>query len=132
MAKHILVIDDEQLVTESPRRLLKKQGYNVTIAESGRDAIEKVKIKESGFDLIIADIRMPQMDGIEIIRKIREISSRPVPEILITGYASDDSQRQAQELEISDYIYKPFDIREFMEVVMKNLNDKKARDLKKG
>ncbi|HDZ76900.1 MAG TPA: response regulator [Candidatus Omnitrophica bacterium] len=119
--KHILVIDDEQLVTESIRRLLKKQGYNVTIAESGIDAIEKVKIKESGFDLIIADIRMPEMDGIEIIKKLREIVRKPTPEILITGYASDESLKQAEELNVADYIYKPFDITEFLNLVRKNL-----------
>ncbi len=121
MPKNILVIDDEQLVTESIRRLLKKQGYNVTIAESGVEAIEKVKIKESGFDLIIADIRMPEMDGIEIIKRLREIVRKPTPEILITGYASDESLKQAQELRVADYIYKPFDMREFIEIVKKNL-----------
>ncbi len=121
MPKNILVIDDEQLVTESIRRLLKKQGYNVTIAESGVEAIEKVKIKESGFDLIIADIRMPEMDGIEIIKRLREIVRKPTPEILITGYASDESLKQAQELRVADYIYKPFDVREFIEIVKKNL-----------
>jgi len=121
MAKHILVIDDEQLVTESLKRLLKKQGYSVTIADNGIDAIEKVKIKESGFDLIVVDIRIPEMDGIEIIKKLREIMKKPTPEIFITGYASDESLKQAQELNVADYIYKPFDIGEFLKLVQKNL-----------
>lgn len=121
MKKHILVIDDEELVTDSIRRLLKKQGYNVTIAQNGADAIDKAKVKEDGFDLIIADIRMPEMDGIEIIKRIRGILKKSVPEILITGYASEDSLKQAQKLKVADYIYKPFDIRQFMEVVNRNL-----------
>ena len=125
MKKHILVIDDEQLVTDSIRRLLKKQGYDVTIAQNGADALEKVKVKEAGFDLIIADIRMPEMDGIEIIKRIREIVKKPVPEILITGFASEESFKEAQELKVADYIYKPFDVHEFMQVVRKNLGERK-------
>lgn len=121
MTKHILVIDDENLVTDSINRLLKKQGYNVTIANNGKDAIEIVKIKENGFDLIIADIRMPEMNGIEIIKKIREIVKRPVPEVLITGYASEENFKEAQELKVAGYLYKPFDIHDFIEVVRKNL-----------
>lgn len=124
MKKHILVIDDENLVTDSIKRLLKKHGYNVTIANSGKDAIEIVKMKESGFDLIIADIRMPEMDGIETIRKIREITKNPVPEIFITGYASEESFKEAQDLKVADYIYKPFDVHNFMEVVRRNLCEK--------
>ncbi|MDP1854326.1 MAG: response regulator [Candidatus Omnitrophota bacterium] len=126
MHKHILVIDDENLVTDSIKRLLKKHGYNVTIANSGKDAIEIAKIKESGFDLIIADIRMPEMDGIETIKRIREIVKTPVPEILITGYASEENFKEAQNLKVADYIYKPFDVHNFMEVVRRNLNEKAA------
>lgn len=121
MPKHILLIDDENLVAESINRLLKKQGYNVTIASNGKDAIKIVKVEEGGFDLIIADIRMPDMNGIEIIKKIREIVKRPVPEVLITGYASEENFKEAQELKVAGYIYKPFDICEFMDVVRKNL-----------
>ncbi len=126
MHKHILVIDDENLVTDSIKRLLKKHGYNVTIANSGKDAIEIAKIKESGFDLIIADIRMPEMDGIETIKRIREIVKTPVPEILITGYASEENFKEAQNLKVAYYIYKPFDVHNFMEVVRRNLNEKAA------
>ena len=121
MPKHILLIDDENLVTESINRLLKKQGYNVTIANNGKDAIEIIKVKDGGFDLIIADIRMPDMNGIEIIKKIREIVKRPIPEILITGYASEENFKEAQGLKVAAYIYKPFDISEFIAVVRKNL-----------
>lgn len=123
MPKNILVIDDEELVTESLKRLLKKEGYGVTIAKSGKEALEA--IKDTAFDLVVSDIRMPEIDGIEIVKNIREYLKRggkkPIPEILITGYASDESFRQAQELKVADYIYKPFDITEFVKVVKKNL-----------
>lgn len=123
MPKNILVIDDEELVAKSLKRLLKKEGYGVTIAASGKEALEK--IKDTAFDLIVSDIRMPEIDGIEIIKNIREYLKRKgkksVPEILITGYASDESFKQAQDLKVADYIYKPFDITEFIKIVKKNL-----------
>jgi CheY-like chemotaxis protein len=123
MSKNILVIDDEELVTESLKRLLKKEGYNVTIAKSGKEALDRVK--ETDFNLIVSDIRMPEIDGIEIVKDIRGYlkggGKKPIPEILITGYASDESFKQAQDLKVADYIYKPFDINEFVKVVKKNL-----------
>ncbi len=69
MAKNILVIDDEELITKSLLKLLSKEGYNVTVARSGTEALEN--IKKIDFDLIISDVRMPEMDGIETIKEIR-------------------------------------------------------------
>jgi two-component system, NtrC family, response regulator PilR len=123
MAKKILVIDDEGLVTTSLKQLLKKSGYEVDVANNGHAAIDKVK--EDDFDLIISDIRMPDINGVEVIKKIREYlqqAGKPaVPEILITGYASKENLEEAQKLKVSDYIYKPFNIKEFLDVVKKNL-----------
>ncbi|MFA4889437.1 MAG: response regulator [Candidatus Omnitrophota bacterium] len=124
MAKNILVIDDEGLVTKSLQRLLKKEGFNATIAASGEEAIEQCK--NSDFDLIVSDIRMPQINGIETIQKIRallkESGKKAIPEILITGYADEDNYKSALELKVADYIYKPFDTKEFLDTIKKNLD----------
>ena len=124
MPKNILVIDDEELVIESLRRLLKREGYEVVVALNGKEAIQKVK--EINFDLIVSDIRMPGMDGVEIIKNIREYlkqgKKEPIPEILITGYASEESFKRAQELKVADYIYKPFDIVDFLNIIKKYLH----------
>ena len=123
MAKNILVIDDEELVIESLRRLLKKDGYNPVVVQDGKSALEK--IKEMDFDLIVSDVRMPEMDGVEIIKRIREYlkqaKKKPVPEILITGYSSEDTLKEIRELKVADYIYKPFDIIDFLDIVKKYL-----------
>ena len=123
MAKKILVIDDEGLVTTSLKQLLKKSGYDVDVANSGHVALEKVKAND--FDLIVSDIRMPDINGVETVKKIREYlrqGGKPtVPEILITGYASKENLEEAQRLKVADYIYKPFNIKEFLDVVKKNL-----------
>ena len=123
MGKKILVIDDEGLVTTSLKLLLKKSGYDVDVASDGHTAMDKVK--ENDFDLIISDIRMPNINGVEVVKKIREYlrqaGKSPVPEILITGYASKENLEEAQRLKVADYIYKPFNIKEFLDVVKKNL-----------
>ena len=123
MAKKILVVDDEELITKSLLKLLGNEGYIVTIARSGTDAIEKVK--EADFDLIVSDVRMPELDGVETIKQIRayfkKSNKKSIPEILITGYADVDKYEKAMDLKVTDYIYKPFDITEFLRVVKKGI-----------
>ena len=124
MAKRILIIEDEQIITKSLQRLLKKEGYAVEISNSGAAALEKIKTEE--FNLVVSDIRMPDMDGIETIKAIRksliEQAKPSVPEILITGYADESKYQEALELKVADYIYKPFDIKDFLEAVRRNIN----------
>lgn len=114
--KKILVIDDEELVIQSIEKLLRMQGYQVIPARSGREALERVK--ESDFDLIITDIRMPESNGVDTLSKIREIlkgkGSPKVPEICITGYADDEILKKAERLGVADYLYKPFDLKDFL------------------
>ncbi|MDD2657998.1 MAG: response regulator [Candidatus Pacebacteria bacterium] len=124
MAKNMLVIDDEGLVTKSLGKLLTKEGYNAVIASGAAEAMEK--LKASNFDLIISDIMMPQIDGIEAIRKLRQIQKdagrQPIPEIIITGYADQEKYKEALKLGVSDYIFKPFDTQQFLEAIKRKLN----------
>ncbi|MFH1460746.1 MAG: response regulator [Candidatus Omnitrophota bacterium] len=123
MAKNILIIDDEALVTKSLRKLLEKKGYNVTIAQSGKEALKLVQEKE--FNLIISDVRMPELDGVETIKAIRdyvkEQGKKPIKEILITGYADEQKYKDAVDLKVAHYIYKPFDTEELVEAVEDNI-----------
>lgn len=123
MEKRILVIDDEAMITKTLQKLLKKEGYETTIVSSGNGALDE--IKESDFDLIIIDVRMPLMDGIETIKAIREYLSvqgkDPVPEIVITGYADEQKYKCAVDLKVNAYIYKPFDTADFLDTIKKTL-----------
>lgn len=125
MKKCVLIIDDEGLVTKSLQKLLSKQDYTAVIASSGKEAIEKVKAMD--FDLIVSDIRMPEMDGIETIEKIRqlrkELGKKDVSEILITGYADEESYNKALKLKVADYIFKPFDTTQFLDAIKRNLDE---------
>ncbi len=123
----ILIIDDESLVTRSLNKMLNKEGYNTVVVDNGNKAIDAYKGVD--FDLIVCDVRMPGIDGIETIIKIRklrdDLGRRKIPEILITGYADDEKYRQALNLKVADYIFKPFDLEQFLEIIKKNLNPKK-------
>jgi len=105
------------LVLKSLQKLFKKEGCEVATAQSGRDALAMVE--KADFDLVIADIRMPELDGIETVRKIKEIrkrSERPeIPVIFITGYSDIEAHATAKEL--GELILKPFDLEEFLQFV---------------
>lgn len=124
MTKKILVIDDDLLVVKSIERYLRSRGYTIETAQSGKEALGR--IEKLNFDLIISDIRMPEMDGIETLKRIRESGLRynkeSTPAIIITGYAGgDEVYRKAGELGIVECIYKPFELEEFIDVIRKTL-----------
>ncbi len=126
MAKNILVIDDDLLVLRTVERYLKTKGYTVTAVASGTEALDKVKT--ATFDLIISDVRMPDMNGIETLQKIKELRSHQtqgqeaeLPAVIMTGYSSDESYRQATSLGIVEYLYKPFELDEFLNVVERSI-----------
>lgn len=107
----ILVIDDEELLTRTFVKLLEKEGYEVLIAKTGRDALEMAE--EDSFDLVLCDIRMPGIDGVETVVRLREVfrnrgASSP-PEIFITGYANPEIEERARVLQPAAYVLKPFD-----------------------
>ena len=126
MQKNILVIDDEQIVLKSIKKFLEGHGYGVEIAQSGAEALEK--IQKEKFDLIISDVRMPGMSGVETLKEIREKyqeqNNIKIPTIIITGYSSDEAQDQAADLGVVDFLYKPFELEEFYKTVKRNLETK--------
>ncbi|MFH1458134.1 MAG: response regulator [Candidatus Omnitrophota bacterium] len=124
-AKTVLLIDDDTIVLRSLSKFLEHHGYNLEVAESGEEALEN--IKKRNFDLIITDIRMPGLNGIETIKRIREFNhknKRPVAgEVIITGYADPEAERQAERLGITDFIYKPFATKQFLEAIESKLKE---------
>jgi CheY-like chemotaxis protein len=123
--KKILIIDDEEIIIKSLRKLLEKEGYEVYVAKKGQDGIDMVEEEE--FDLLVVDIRMPGMNGVDTVEGIYRVLEKKnkdkLPVIFITGYVDEDIEKRAQKLNPSGYIYKPFDIKEFVEKVKKILKD---------
>lgn len=107
----ILIVDDEEDILEIYERTLKKEGYNLFLTLSPEVAFEK--IQNDYFDLVIVDIRMPGMDGIELLENIKKFSPS-TDAIIITGYPATDTAVQALRLGAFDYVIKPFTIEELI------------------
>ena len=100
----VLAVDDEEVVCESIRRVLIEEGYEVETTTSARDGL--ARIRREVFDLLLLDIKMPELDGIELLREARSVS--PETEvIIITGYATIETAVEAIKLGAFDYLEKP-------------------------
>ena len=122
----ILVIDDEKIVHESCGRILREEGYEVKTALSGQEALQKLKKKR--YDLVLSDIKMPGMDGVETLEEIK----KEVPDITVvmfTAYTSVSTARDSMKLGAFDYLPKPFTPEELLAVVKKAVDkEMKARE----
>jgi DNA-binding NtrC family response regulator len=117
-AHEVLVMEDETSLAKGLRMILEKEGYHVDIAHTGHGAMDALRKKE--FDLLVADLRLPDMDGMEVIREVKE--KRPETKtIVITGYPSISSAVDAMKLGVSDYLPKPFWDEDFKAAVEKAL-----------
>ena len=104
LKKRILVVDDEQIVRDSCQRALTDAGYTVHTVGSGRDALKACR--DEPVDVMLTDLRMPDMDGFEVIRAVRK-EFPEVRVVIITGYPSRESAAQAAQFGIFDYLEKP-------------------------
>jgi two-component system, NtrC family, response regulator PilR len=103
----ILVVDDERSMRELLAIVLRREGYEVLLAESGRAAIST--LEREPVDLLISDIKMPDLSGVEVLRAAKQID-RDILGIMITAFASTDTAVEAMRLGACDYLSKPFDV----------------------
>ncbi|GAB4366646.1 MAG: sigma-54 dependent transcriptional regulator [Calditrichia bacterium] len=113
MSGNILIVDDEPAIRESLSLILREEGYTTDTASNGVEALARVK--ENDFDLVITDLKMPRMGGLELFEKLKQIDSR-VSVMIITAYATLESAIQALRLGAYDYIIKPL---EFDDVILR-------------
>ena len=104
--RRVLVVDDEELMRGLLKEILTAGGYEVTAASRGKDAV--FMFWKEQFDVVIADIVMPDMDGIEVLLAVKEAKPE-IPVIMITGYPSEETKARLMALGAMAYITKPFD-----------------------
>ncbi|RMF92620.1 MAG: diguanylate cyclase [Candidatus Schekmanbacteria bacterium] len=123
--KHkILVIDDEEVMRCMLNDVLTDEGFDVELASNGFEGIGK--IKSNNYDLIITDIVMPELDGMEVLKKAKEIS--PNSDVLVmTGYASVETAVKSMRLGATDYIVKPFNIEQIQIVVQRTIEKRQLQ-----
>ncbi|MDD5425978.1 MAG: sigma-54 dependent transcriptional regulator [candidate division Zixibacteria bacterium] len=122
MSSKILVVDDEDSMCNFMEIMLTKDGYKVETTTSGGEAINL--LKDENFDLVIADLNMPEMSGIEVLKGIKSFK-REQEIIMMTAFASVDTAIEAMKLGAADYITKPFKIDEIKLAIEKAINRKK-------
>ena len=122
--KRILVADDERSLRELLAIVLRREGYDVQLAESGDTAL--AALKRGPVDLLISDIKMPDMSGVEVLRAAKA-SDASVPAIMMTAYASTETAVEAMRLGACDYLIKPFDLDELKLKVREKLDARQLR-----
>jgi two-component system response regulator PilR (NtrC family) len=120
----LLVVDDERSMRELLSIVLRREGYDITIAENGRAAVEA--LEGARFDLLISDIKMPDMNGVEVLRAAKRIDP-DILGIMITAFASADTAIEAMRLGAHDYLSKPFDVDELKIKVRNALEQRQLR-----
>jgi two-component system response regulator HydG len=111
---NILVVDDSISLCKTMSSILKHNGYAVTSAIDGLEAIDRTR--ERPFDITFMDIKMPRMDGVEAYRRIKQIRPDWVV-IMMTAYSDDDLLEQALQVGAYDILYKPLDMEEILMMV---------------
>ena len=122
MIKKILFVDDEEGIVDAAKTALEVYGYEVKTAYSGPECLKKLE----GVDLVILDIKMPGMDGIETLKEIKKRKPQ-LPVVMITAYATVDTAIEAMKQGATDYIRKPFDIEELEKGILAAIEDVKFR-----
>ncbi|MBW2208617.1 MAG: response regulator, partial [Deltaproteobacteria bacterium] len=102
----ILIVDDELVVRDSLKEWLEDEGFRVDMVESGTEALER--LAEESFHLMLLDIKMPGMDGVEVLKRAREIHPE-LPVVMMTAYATVETAVEAMKIGAMDYLMKPFD-----------------------
>lgn len=128
MSVRILIVDDEEDLVNTLQRLLQTElpGSRVDVAFSGEEGLSRLAARS--YDLLIADVRMPGFDGLELIKGVRYLDTR-VPIVLMTGYGSMSVREEADQLGVNLYVAKPFDVDKMLSAVRKLLLDKIGADV---
>lgn len=124
MKSNILVVDDEPVARQSLTDILKLEGYIVTSAPNGQAAVEYVRTHP--IDLMIVDLRMPGMDGLEVVQVVNQVSAE-TEVILLTAFGSTETAIQALRLRIHDYLLKPASPAQILASVKKGLSRRSSR-----
>ena len=118
--KRILVVDDDLSILRVFKNILEKEGYIVETAETGRDALEKIKDKK--FSVCLIDVRLPDMDGTELLSKMSNDSE--TIKIIVTGFSSDELGKKAADYGADDFLVKPVKPEELIATVRDRLDTK--------
>ncbi len=118
MVKTFLVVDDSASMRQLVNFALRDAGYDVVIAENGKDAI--MKLGNSKIDMVITDLNMPEMDGITLIKQVRGMAAHKfMPIVMLTTESQEEKKTEGRNAGVSGWIVKPFKPEQLMDVIKK-------------
>jgi len=121
MAKTIMTVDDSASVRQMVKFTLQNEGYEVLEAVDGQDALNKIKQLDT-FDLLVTDLNMPNMDGIELIREVRKLDAfRFLPILMLTSESQEGKKQEGKQAGASGWIVKPFKPEQLIAVIRRVL-----------
>jgi DNA-binding NtrC family response regulator len=120
----VLIVDDEERFRSTMRKLLTIRGLFAETAGSGEEALRE--LTANPYDVVILDVRMPEMDGVRALAEIRKIDPE-IAVLIMTGYASVDTAKEIIKMGAHDYLLKPYDIEDLMEKIEAAYDRKVAR-----
>jgi DNA-binding response OmpR family regulator len=123
LKKTILVVDDDKSILRTFTRILQKSGYDIDVAETGKEAMEKAESRH--FDLALFDIRLPDMDGTDLLAKLKEPLQHTV-KIMITGFPSLETGVKALDEGADAYLVKPVKPQELLMLLEEKLKNREA------
>jgi CheY-like chemotaxis protein len=124
MAKRILVVDDDEMVLMALDELLKPEGYEVQTVSSGKEALQK--LDQNGYELLMLDVIMPEMDGYELCKRIREKEKyKETPVVFLTAKSRDEDRARGLEAGANLYLSKPISPDKLLGIVSDALGEQK-------
>ena len=126
--KRVLLVEDETVVRESVRDWLVEDGYDVECAETGEEALEKIKQQE--FGVIVLDLRLPGIDGLQVFEQAKELKPE-TKGVIITAYPSKETREKAQRLGLLDFLAKPFKVDDLEKLIGATLGEAERKKVGK-
>jgi DNA-binding NtrC family response regulator len=118
--RKVLIVEDEVIVRESVRDWLIEDGYDVDVAENGEEALKKIKKEE--FGVIVLDLKLPGIDGLQVFEQAKEL--KPATKgVIITAYPSKETRERAKRLGLMDYLAKPFKVEDLEKLITQALGE---------
>jgi len=125
--RKILLVEDETVLREALQEWLVGDGYAVEVAESGEEAVERIKKEE--FGVIVLDLRLPGIDGLRVFEEAKDVNPE-IKGVIITAYPSKETLTRAKEIGLLDYLPKPFKIEDLEKIISGALEEVDERKLK--
>jgi len=126
-AVHILLVEDNPVNQELAKMILTKGGYQVEVANNGKEAVEKYTASSRYFDLILMDVQMPEMDGMDATKAIREKGFKTIPIVAMTAHAMKGDREKCLDAGMNDYIMKPIKRERVFEILEKWVFNKEVQ-----